>query len=39
MEVKLFEGFDNVVFRSSGDPTSIGLLSPVWVHSGLGWWG
>ena len=32
MEVNLFEGFYNVVFRPGDDPTAIG------VDSGLGWW-
>jgi hypothetical protein len=30
MEVKLLDGFENVVFRPSDDPTS------VWVDNGLG---
>lgn len=38
IEVKLVEGFDNVVFRPGDDATSIGLLSLVRVDNGLGWW-
>jgi hypothetical protein len=36
MEVKLLDGFENVVFRPSDDPTTIGVLYRVRVDGGVG---